>query len=216
MRWPGTVLAALWLALFASMAASWWHLATLFGRFEAAGQEWVGAIAATAVDLGIIASLLALGELRSKGQSTARAKGTVAGLVLLSMVANAMHAQVYGRAGTGWEWWLSIVVAAALPLIVLGLTVLLDDLKQPVVVSESGALAVATAPAGGARPARVSPDVAAIQLLEKEPSLSAAQISRRLNNKPHHTKVKRLAEANGWRWHDLTHAWVPTDIPVVE
>lgn len=123
--------AVLWLTLLATLAASWTHLVQVYAR-----QEWpdwwpVACLAATAIDLGILVSLMAVSDLAADGQDTSGAKHTAYGLTALSSLANVQHVIMVGRSGSGLELGLAIVTAAALPLIVWRLSLLLDALRRP-------------------------------------------------------------------------------------
>lgn len=124
--------AVLWLTLLATLAASWTHLTTLFARHEWPGWWPVAALAATAVDLGILASMMAIADLARDGRDTSDPRWTVAGLVLLSCLANAAHVLAVGQTGGRLELALAILVAASLPLIVWRLSRLLDAVTRPV------------------------------------------------------------------------------------
>lgn len=132
--------AVLWLTLLATLAASWTHLTTLFARHEWPGWWPVAALAATAVDLGILASMMAIADLARDGRDTSDPRWTVAGLVLLSCLANAAHVLAVGQVGGRLELALAILVAASLPLIVWRLSRLLDAVTRPLAseVTESG------------------------------------------------------------------------------
>ena len=148
----------LWLALAASLAASWTHLASLFARHEWPGWWPVGAVMATAVDLGILAAMLAVGEMAARGEDTSGPRRTVAGLVALSCAANAAHVWAVGAATSAAEMALAVIVAGALPVLVWRLSLILDALRRPATAAGTRESAAAVASAGRAttdtRPAR--------------------------------------------------------------
>lgn len=147
--------AVLWLTLLATLAASWTHLTTLFARHEWPGWWPVAALAATAVDLGILASMMAIADLAAEGRDTSDPRWTVAGLVLLSCLANAAHVLAVGSTGGPLEMSLAVVVAAALPLIVWRLSRLLDAVSRPVGVQAGVVLRQAGADADSDEELRV-------------------------------------------------------------
>jgi len=81
------------IATLASIAASWWHLAGWMARFEVADQWWAAALAATAVDIGLLAALRTVGEQSGRGrhEGSRDAKLAVALLVSISFAANVQH-----------------------------------------------------------------------------------------------------------------------------
>jgi len=142
----------LWLALIASLAASWTHLTALFARHEYPGWWPVGATMATAVDLGILAAMMAVGEMAAAGRSTSGPRRTVALLVAMSCAANAAHVWVVGVTGDLAEMALAVAVAAALPVLVWRLSLILDAIRRPVPASVA-VLPATPAPGPVVRPA---------------------------------------------------------------
>jgi hypothetical protein len=74
-----------------ALIASWRHLAATFGAIEADADRWTGALAATAVDLGLAALALAIAHEARRGR---RARGlwvAVIVLAIISALANADH-----------------------------------------------------------------------------------------------------------------------------
>lgn len=147
--------AVLWLTLAATLAASWTHLVQVYARHE--WPEWwpVACLAATAIDLGILVSLMAVSDLAAEGRETSGARHTAYGLTALSSLANIAHVVMVGGSGSTLELALAVVTAAALPAIVWRLSLLLDALRRP---GE-----VAAAPASKAtrsKPAKAQPQAA--------------------------------------------------------
>lgn len=190
----------LWVALCGALAASFTHLATLFYRYEPPGTlgAVVAVLGAAAVDVGVLASMRAIGERAAVGRSTRNARVVVAGLVALSMAANAAHALALGNPATVWELWLAIGAAAALPLIVLGLAVLLDELRRPT-LGATGADATAAAasvrvPVSAPAPARV-----VAQRPAQRPATGTAQarVLAALTTAPADASARELARLAG-------------------
>lgn len=148
--------AVLWLTLAATLAASWTHLAQFLARHESPGWWPVAALAATAVDLGIVAAMLAISDMAAAGRSTSGPRWTVAGLVALSCMVNAAHVVAVGASASTAELVLAIMASAALPLIVWRLSLLLDALRRPVVAVP----AATPAPLPDTRPAQKRPAAA--------------------------------------------------------
>lgn len=134
----------LWIATLAAMAASWTHLVSWIASWEYAGaSSWViAAIAATAVDLGILASMRSLDVLASRGEDASGPRRTVYMLAFVSFAANVLHA-LDARAtrvaqlpdDAGWIEVASrlagaVLVAGVLPLIVVRLSHLLDRMTR--------------------------------------------------------------------------------------
>ncbi len=132
----------LWCATVAAMAASWSHLASWIASWEYAGASSlvIGCVAATAVDLGILAAMRSQDKLASMSRPTTGPRRTVYFLACVSMVANVAHAldaraSRIGPPDATWEaaaWRIAgaIVVAGVLPLIVIRLSHLLDTVMQ--------------------------------------------------------------------------------------
>lgn len=134
----------LWIATLAAMAASWTHLASWIASWEYAGaSSWIiAAIASTAVDLGILASMRSLDVLASRGEDATGPRRTVYMLAFVSFAANVLHA-LDARAtrigaladDAGWPDLATrlagaVLVAGVLPLIVVRLSHLLDRMTR--------------------------------------------------------------------------------------
>lgn len=134
----------LWIATIAAMAASWTHLVSWIASWEYAGaSSWIiAAIAATAVDLGILASMRSLDVLASRGEDATGPRRTVYMLAFVSFAANVLHA-LDARAtrigvlpdDAGWPEAATrlagaVLVAGVLPLIVVRLSHLLDRMTR--------------------------------------------------------------------------------------
>lgn len=134
----------LWIATLAAMAASWSHLVSWIASWEYAGASaWViAAIGATAVDLGILASMRSLDALATRGCDTTGPRRTVYALALASFAANVLHALDARASRVGplpddADWTAvavrvagAVLAAGVLPLIVIRLTHLLDTMTR--------------------------------------------------------------------------------------
>lgn len=116
---------AFWAATYAAMGASWWHLYEQFGKYEGPGHQPVAALAATAVDLGLLAGMRKVRQwAKDKPQSAEHMRLTVLGLTVASSVANFQHAWAVGSVDVVGFWPLagvalnSLLVSAILPVIV--------------------------------------------------------------------------------------------------
>lgn len=134
----------LWIATLAAMAASWTHLVSWIASWEYEGASaWlIAGIGATAVDLGILASMRSLDVLASREEDASGPRRTVYMLACVSFAANVLHAldaratrigPVHADAG-----WIepasrvagAVLVAGVLPLIVVRLSHLLDRMTR--------------------------------------------------------------------------------------
>jgi hypothetical protein len=126
------------LAYGAALLASWVHLAETFALLERPGRYWVGALAATAVDLGLAALALALAERARRGQPTRSLRGAVVLFAVVSALANWDHALsvLQARPATwadvggldGLAMARAVVFSATLPLLVVTLAYVVDRL----------------------------------------------------------------------------------------
>lgn len=115
------------IGILTAVAASWLHLAGWMSRYETADQWWIAALAATAVDIGLLASLRTIGELAMAGQSTRDAKAVVFLFVVVSFAANVQHALAV-KAGDVAN---AVAVSGVLPLAALAMSHLYDVISRP-------------------------------------------------------------------------------------
>lgn len=123
------------IGILTAVAASWLHLAGWMSRYETADQWWIAALAATAVDIGLLASLRTIGELAMAGQSTRDAKAVVFLFVVVSFAANVQHALAV-KAGDVAN---AVAVSGVLPLAALAMSHLYDVISRPVTVATTAA-----------------------------------------------------------------------------
>lgn len=123
-------------AYVAALAASWVHLAETFALLERPGRYWVGALAATAVDLGLGALALALADRARRGQPTGALRGAVVLFAGVSAMANLDHAMavLLGQPATWADVGSldalalarAVVFSATLPILVVTLAYVVD------------------------------------------------------------------------------------------
>lgn len=149
------------LTIYGALAASWLHLVDTMARYEHPERWWIAALAATAIDLGIAVMVWAAGHLARQGATTEarRAQALVVVLACISVLANATHAlDASGDLPAlmqtdGWRVFSALAFAGVLPVTVVWLSRVAEDVRRLEGERVAAVPVVAAAPV----PARATP-----------------------------------------------------------
>ena len=190
-------------ATLAAIGASWLHLVGWMARFETASQWWVAALAATAVDVGLLAALRLVGEQSGRGRRDGArdAKLSVVLLVSISFAANVQHALTLQPG----DWLNAVAVAGVLPLVAIVTSHLYDVANRNAPkASQTSVAAPVQRPSRTPSQASVADQRAEVQRVAAEhPEASRRELARLAGTSD--TTVRRMIEAGELRQNG--HGW---------
>lgn len=124
-----------------AIVASWWHLAETFATLERPGRWYIGALAATAVDLGLAVLALALAHQAHHGRPTRDLMAATVLFAAISALANLDHALTVLTGATPTTASVAaldplalgraVVFSATLPVLVVVLAHVVDRMAAP-------------------------------------------------------------------------------------